>query len=298
MHIWFAFVEQLFLKFLEELCISPSFEFLPILYRSMNPSKTSDRTVFELKGSVLTILVLHLKEVDANRLYPQLEKKIGQARSFFTNAPVLIDMSALDEERQRQLDVIFFATQLRSLGLVPVGVRGCADSLNARVLQAGLGLLPAVRAEKTVAAYENTSATDHDSPQEKQPATPSDSVKEVSPDVIGTKVITQPVRSGQQVFAPQGDLIILSSVNAGAEVLAAGNIHVYGALRGRALAGINGDAKARIFSLQCNPELIAIAGEYRVNESLDERLLNQSVVVLLKDGRLKFEKIGYFNPLA
>ena len=111
-----------------------------------------------------------------------------------------------------------------------------------------------------------------------------------------TKVITHPVRSGQQVFAPQGDLVILSSVNAGAEILAAGNIHVYGALRGRAMAGIDGDATARIFSLQCNAELVAIAGEYVVNESLDEALLNRSVMVSLQDGGLDFQIIGSFNP--
>jgi septum site-determining protein MinC len=116
--------------------------------------------------------------------------------------------------------------------------------------------------------------------------------------VASTKVITHPVRSGQQVFAPQGDLVILSSVNAGSEVLAAGNIHVYGALRGRAMAGINGDATARIFSLQCNPELVAVAGEYMVNESFDDVILNQSVTISLRDGSLKFEVIGSFNPYS
>jgi septum site-determining protein MinC len=98
------------------------------------------------------------------------------------------------------------------------------------------------------------------------------------------------------VFAPEGDLVILSSVNAGAEVLAAGNIHVYGALRGRAMAGIHGDTAARIFSLQCNPELVAVAGEYVVNELLDDTLINHSVMISLEDGRLKFAVVGSFNP--
>jgi septum site-determining protein MinC len=113
---------------------------------------------------------------------------------------------------------------------------------------------------------------------------------------LPTKVIRQPVRSGQQVFAPEGDLVILSSVNAGAEVLAAGNIHVYGALRGRAMAGINGDASARIFSLQCNAEMVAIAGEYVVNESLAGNIIHQSVMISLKNGVLDFEVIGSFSP--
>jgi septum site-determining protein MinC len=111
-------------------------------------------------------------------------------------------------------------------------------------------------------------------------------------------VITHPIRSGQQIVAPHGDLVILSSVNAGAEVLAAGNIHVYGTLRGRALAGTGGDTSARIFSLQCNPELVAVAGEYVVNEMLDKRFLNQSVIISLEENGLKFKAIGTFTPYA
>lgn len=263
----------------------------------MKPINLSTGTPpFELKGSVLTIIVLHIKETDANRLYPQLEKKIGQARSFFNNAPVLIDLSVVDKESQMALDFVFLATTLRSLGLVPVGVRGVEEDQAERVLQAGLGLLPAVKTEKTVEAYADKHSAEPESPEEKKSPEASDTVTCQVPTVALTKVITQPVRSGQQVFAPQGDLVVLSSVNAGAEVLAAGNIHVYGALRGRAMAGINGDATARIFSLQCNPELVAVAGEYVVNDLLDTALINQSVMISLEDGSLKFEVIGSFNP--
>jgi septum site-determining protein MinC len=132
--------------------------------------------------------------------------------------------------------------------------------------------------------------------EEKKQPEPSENATSQLANAVSTKVITQPVRSGQQVFAPEGDLVILSSVNAGSEVLAAGNIHIYGALRGRALAGIHGDTTARIFSLQCNPELIAVAGEYVVNELLDERLLNKSVVVSLVHSGLKFDVVGSFTP--
>ena len=109
-------------------------------------------------------------------------------------------------------------------------------------------------------------------------------------------VIAHPVRSGQQVVAPDGDLVILSSVNAGAEVIAAGNIHIYGALRGRAMAGVHGDVSARVFSLQCNPELVAVAGEYVVNDLLDRAVLNQSVIVTHGTGGLRFEVLGDFRP--
>ncbi len=263
----------------------------------MDPiNKTTDTPVFELKGSVMTILVLHIKETDADYLYPQLEKKMGKARAFFNSAPVLIDLSAADAEEQEKLDFMLLADTLRRLGLVPVGVRGGAASVNERVLKAGLGLLPNIKTEKTVSASAEKEILESESVEEKHQPESSGDVPSQAVKTAPTKVITLPVRSGQQVFAPEGDLIILSSVNAGAEVLAAGNIHVYGALRGRAMAGIHGDETARIISLQCNPELVAVAGEYVVNELLDEALLNHSVIISLQDGRLKFADVGSFKP--
>lgn len=265
----------------------------------MKTIHTSTETpVFELKGSVLTLIVLHIKGTDTDKLYPQLEKKIGQAQAFFNNAPILIDLSAVDEAGQAALDFVLLAYTLRRLGVVPVGVRGGAACQTERVLQAGLGLLPAIKTEKTVAAPVDKQSLEPEPSKEKKPTESADTVASPEPTVGPTKVITHPVRSGQQVFAPHGDLVILSSVNAGAEVLAAGNIHVYGALRGRAMAGINGDATARIFSLQCNPELVAVAGEYLVNDLLDEALVNQSVMISLEDGVLKFEVMGSFNPFT
>jgi septum site-determining protein MinC len=81
--------------------------------------------------------------------------------------------------------------------------------------------------------------------------------------------VTQPVRSGQQVYAKDADLIILASVGTGAELLADGHIHVYGTLRGRALAGIQGDEQARIFCSQLQAELVSIAGQYRMPDPND-----------------------------
>ena len=274
----------------------------------MKPTDTSATApVFELKGSVLTVIVLHIKKIDVDCLYPQLEKKIGQARSFFSSAPLLIDLGAVDEKEQAALDFMLLATTLRNLGLTPVGVRGSAASQSERVLQAGLGLLPAIKTEKKVTVSDDRQPADpkpsESAPAESAPAQSEPADKEAQPEPLepgaspstagpSTKVITLPVRSGQQVFAPEGDLIILSSVNAGAEVLAAGNIHVYGPLRGRAMAGINGDVTARIFALQCNAELVAIAGEYMVNDSLNEDIINQSVMISLRDGSLNFQIIS------
>ena len=101
-----------------------------------------------------------------------------------------------------------------------------------------------------------------------------------------TLVIDQPVRSGQQVYAPEGDLIILAPVQAGAEVLAAGNIHVYGPLRGRALAGIHGAESARVFCQSLEAELVSIAGHYKISEDLQDNGWKSAVQIQLRDDLL------------
>ena len=274
----------------------------------MKQDMSIEPSVFELKGSVLTIMVLHVKETDANLLYPQLVKKIGQGRSFFTNAPVLIDLTGVEEMQQLTLDCRLLAETLRGLSLVPVAVRGAAAGLTEQILAAGMGLLPAIKGERTAAvpeyqpqakAAEESAVKATNTTQLPEPALPEPAPPGKNSSVeVPTRVISQPVRSGQQILAPNGDLVILSSVNAGAEVLAAGNIHVYGALRGRALAGINGDTSACVFSMQCNPELVAVAGEYVVNELLDKEVMNRSVMISLAkgaNGGLKFTAIGPQN---
>ena len=92
--------------------------------------------------------------------------------------------------------------------------------------------------------------------------------KPPEPAIKPTKIITSPVRGGQTVYAEGCDLVVIASVSPGAELMADGNIHVYGPMRGRALAGHKGNTKARIFCQQLSAELVSIAGKYRVSEDL------------------------------
>lgn len=291
----------------------------------MKSADTADTAIFELKGSVLTVMVLHLKSANPDLLYPMLQKKIGPARSFFNNAPLLIDLKALSEYEQLSLDFLVLSTFMRGLGLVPVAVRCCTEMVVDKALSAGLGILPAGGVEKkirladdkeseamagaeplttsvsAVAEAGQTSAVKEETvlvsapPQETVASEPQ--TKAVVPPVrSATMVITQPVRSGQQIVAAEGDLILLSSVNPGAEVVAAGNIHVYGPLRGRALAGVHGNTEARVFSLLCNPELVAVADAYVVNDLLDRHVCNRSVIISHRQGQLDFRVLGTFDP--
>jgi septum site-determining protein MinC len=250
-------------------------------------SPSENRPACELKGSALTLMILHLFDADADRLGRQLREKLGQAPVFFRNAPLLVDAGALPPGGPK-LDLLTLVQQVREYGLVPVALRGGSEEQNALALRAGLGLLPASRQESAVSmAAQPAVAT--------EPAAES-SAAAFPPPAAGAKVVTLTIRSGQRVVAPDGDLIVLAAVNSGAEILARGSIHVYGALRGRALAGVQGDVSARICCLQFHPELVAIAGEYMLHDELDPALLGKTAVVALDGDQLQVEPLGMFVP--
>jgi len=251
-------------------------------------SPSENRPACELKGSALTLMVLHLLDADADRLDKQLQEKFGQAPGFFRNAPLVIDLGALPPGGP-ELDLVALVQRVREFGLVPVALRGGSETQNALALRAGLGLLSASRQEPAAKAVTAPSAAEIDPEPESPVSVPP------AP-AAGAKVITHTVRSGQRVVAPDGDLIVLASVNSGAEILARGSIHVYGALRGRALAGVRGDVSARICCLQFHPDLVAVAGEYMLHDELDPAHLGKTAVVALAGERLKVEPLGMFVP--
>ncbi|WP_367680136.1 septum site-determining protein MinC [Buchnera aphidicola] len=109
--------------------------------------------------------------------------------------------------------------------------------------------------------------------------------------VKNSKIINFPIRSGQKIYVPDGDLIVINNVNAGGEVIASGNIHVYGKINGRALAGARGDLSSHIFCLNLSSELISIAGEYFVKDKIPKIFIGKTVDIFLKDGILKINKI-------
>src|SRR5690606_12511809 len=156
------------------------------------------------------------------------------------------------------IDFIELGELCREYGLVPVAIRGGSEEQSVSASVAGLPRLPAAVTGKSSDIIPEVAA--------------QISIREVEIEVpvSANRVITTPIRSGQQVYAPGGDLVIIAPVSAGAEILADGKIHVYGPLRGRALAGVKGDTNARIFCQSLEAELISIAGNYKVNEDLQK----------------------------
>ncbi|MDY0206428.1 MAG: septum site-determining protein MinC [Pseudomonas sp.] len=205
--------------------------------------------VFQLKGSMLALTILELSANDPECLDAQLAEKAEQAPQFFHDAPIIL---ALDKcaPSAEPLDIARILAVCRKHGLQPLALRSEDPEQLAQAKLLDLAVMPPSGArERPIGATAAVEA----------PAEPS---------VIPAKIITQPVRSGQQIYAKNTDLIVMAAVSAGAELLADGNIHVYGPLRGRALAGINGNTDARIFCQQLGAEMLSIAGQYKLAEDL------------------------------
>lgn len=227
-----------------------------------------------LKGGMLTLTSIQLFTADLDLIAIQLEEKISQAPNFFLYAPVILDLQPMGKQ---DLKLALLLPMLKTKKLIPVGVRTTDTAMQNQAIDAGLALFPAGK--------ERSSEKDCDLSKiaQQEPAPPS----KKSP----TKIITQPVRSGQQIYAQGGDLIVLAPVSHGAELLADGSIHVHGALRGRALAGVMGDHKAVIYCKSLEAELVSIAGQYRVSEDLKTEIWKQSVLIQLEKEKLKLTEM-------
>lgn len=213
--------------------------------------------VFQLKGSMLAITVMELARNDSALLDSQLAAKVAQAPNFFSNTPLILALDKLPAG-ESALDLSALMAVCRKHGLRTLAVRasnpehiGAANALDLPILPpSGARERPIELAPAAV---------------EKKPEKPQ---KPAEPEHKPTKIVTSPVRGGQQIYAQGSDLVVLAPVSAGAELLADGSIHVYAPMRGRALAGIKGNLKARIFCQQMGAELLSIAGHYKVSEDL------------------------------
>ena len=232
-------------------------------------------TPIELKGSSFTLSVLHLHDAQPEVILQALQDKVSQAPAFLKNAPVVVNVAGLDGSvnwKKIQQAVV-------SSGLRVVGISGCKDeALKKEIERAGLPLL-------TEGKEKNSRAK----------AAPVEAVALVEPivnPITKTRLIDTPVRSGQRIYAPNCDLIITNHVSAGAELIADGNIHVYGMMRGRALAGASGDRDAQIFCTHLAAELVSIAGEYWLSEQIPADYYGTAARLSLASGALSVQSLN------
>ncbi len=249
----------------------------------------------ELKIGQVGIANLRIRTLDVDRLAAEMRERVDRAPKLFARAAVIVDFNTLpaipDAKTARAL-----VDALRDAGVLPVALAYGSND-NAKLAEAlGLPLLAKFRAQyEPVASADRrdapVGAATAAKPSREAPAAVAAPTEQHPPSQgpAGQPGLmqTSPVRSGQQVYADNRDLTVLGTVGAGAEVIADGSIHVYGALRGRALAGAQGNEKARIFCREFLAELVAIAGHYKVLEEIPKDLRGKPAQVWLDGDELK-----------
>lgn len=289
----------------------------------------TESLALDFKSATLYAIRVVLHSADPERLNAALAKRMADAGSFFENEPVVIDASRVEETidwpalvaalRGHNLPPIGVVAEganlaaARAAGLTPVELSTPAarpaqvidtappndvatpvPSVPAAAVEIAPAPTPAAEAQVDKAADKTADKAAAEPLPERAAAstTSAPSPTPAAPQSSSALVITKPLRSGQRVYARHTDLVVIGMVSQGAEVIADGNVHVYGPLRGKAMAGARGDTSARIFTTHLDAELLAVAGVYRVVEDkLDRSLQNQPALVRLDGDTLRIEAL-------
>nr|WP_298056250.1 septum site-determining protein MinC [uncultured Halomonas sp.] len=248
----------------------------------MSLNVDSAAVAFTFKGGMLPMTVMELSSADPEQIRQQLAGKLSQSPAFFQHTPVVLSVEKLNEPH---LALERICAVCRDHKLLPVALRGGSEPVRQSAWALGLGWFPPVeegRGRILESVRESVSNTPvHDATREETGDAPA----------LATRLYRGTVRSGQQVSASDGDLVVIGAVNAGAEVLAAGSIHVYGALRGRALAGIHGNTQAGIYCRELAAELLSVAGNYKRSEDIDAQLLGRPAEVHFAKEQLEIKPL-------
>jgi septum site-determining protein MinC len=279
--------------------------------------KVNPTAVFELKSATLNVLALLVKTPDLAQLGQALVARYGEPAGLFEQEALCLDLSAL-RETDEPLDVPGLLALLRSHGLLAVAARGGSAAHMAATRAVGLSEAPEARSERPTATLPlplpddvptQPVALHLDEPEqaaaqvlaaasaldlEPAPEPEPEPMKTPAAERASTMIIDKPLRSGQRVYARGCDLIVTAVVNFGAEVIADGSIHIYAPLRGRALAGAQGDASARVFAACMEPQLISIAGNWKTFEDgLPANVAGKPAQVRLDGERMVFDPLKF-----
>lgn len=237
----------------------------------------------QLSGRMITVTVLRVQDTNLTAIATKLDERLRLAPSLAA-LPAVLDVEALGVQAM-QFDLPALVQTLGERDMRLIGVRDSGDPAHALAGASGLAVL---RLDGPRAVQRAPEAEAQPAPA---PAASGAPASTPAPVATRTLTVTQPVRSGQQVYARGGDLVLLAAVSAGAEVVADGSIHAYGRLRGRAIAGVQGDAGARIYCQRLEAELLAIAGYYRLSEEGDAGASTGPVQVRLDGEALRIEPL-------
>lgn len=236
------------------------------------------RTAFDVKSARLDVLSIQLQTDDVAVIQAYLQERLSRFGDL-RNMPFALDAQALSNPAA--LDLGRLIAIFAKYGLRLIALRHTDEHWSSLAKQHRLAfsVLPEERADAVIKHVQKELAA----AVEVAAAAPS---PKCVPSMT-TVVVDRPIRTGQQVYAENADLIVLTLVSEGAEIIADGNIHVYGPLRGRALAGASGNKQARIFVQSMQAELVSVAGIYRVfDQHLPPHLDHKPVQIHLHDDRL------------
>ena len=231
----------------------------------------------KLKGGMVAATHLLIQDLDLERARAALDDFKANAPSLIKGMPIVLEFGDLTPDRS------FIEALLAHIDTIEANafaVRGQAE-LEALVEHTPLSYLGQTRTKETAVLAK----------EQVQENTPASTAAPMQVGYAPAMHIQGPIRSGQQVYANNSDLIIVGNVSSGAEVFAAGSIHIYGALRGRAVAGISGDPNARIYCQSMDAELLSLDGLYQFKDAIPDVMINTPVVVSTSDETLIFNAI-------
>ncbi|AKC60594.1 septum site-determining protein MinC [Blochmannia endosymbiont of Camponotus (Colobopsis) obliquus] len=215
----------------------------------------------KFKFGNFNLSIIYIHDISSEEIYKKIQKKIKQSPNFFNNVPIVISVKTI--VHPNHWTQIYKA--ILDTGLCIIGVCHCRNNiLRNIILKSGVPILN----EEII----KTKYSKHAIPNIQK-----NNIKK-------TKIINIPIRSGQQIYARNSDLIITHNINNGAEIISDGNIHIYGTMNGgRVIAGASGDETCQIFCTHFLPEVISISGKYLLHEQLPTKFLNKSVKIRLQD---------------
>ena len=262
-----------------------------------SPAAVAHEPAFEIRFGQVGLAQMRIRSADAEAVRAQLTARVAAAPALFERAALCLDLSSLDHDVSAdELRAVLGA--IRKTGVLPVGLAHGTAAIDALARELDLPVLTQFRAQQSygaaVAAVKAAPAPTPAAPV--PPAAPASAAPvPAAEEIVAIPALMhhRPVRSGQRIYARHRDLVVTSAVGAGAEVMADGCVHVYGSLRGRAMAGVRGEVSARVFCHQFNAELVSVAGVFRVFETIPPDLAGKPVQAWLDGDDLRFGRIGH-----
>ncbi len=256
---------------------------------------TNEESAFKIKTGNVSVLQLHLLTTDLALLQKELTIRLAQTPDFFASTPIVLELSGI-AKAGTSLDFTALTAFMLRQGLCAAGVAGGSELQREDAVQSGLGLFSQARSASKTDAQQ---AQQLQLPEQFESPAFSAKVAERAYSLMPaaykpTLVIDKPVRTGQRIYAEGASLVVLAIVNAGAELISDGDIHVYAPMRGKAIAGAKGNEAARIFVNSMEAELLSIAGCFKVfEEGIPENVRAKPVCIHLEGSRLVIEHLLY-----